>query len=48
VTLPFESLEDARARLLGLGGAVEVLAPQALRDSVLDYARQTVAIYKGR
>jgi predicted DNA-binding transcriptional regulator YafY len=45
LTLPFETLEDARARLLGFGGAVEVLAPPALRDSVQDYARQIVALY---
>lgn len=45
MSLVFESLEEARARLLGLGGAVEVLAPPELRDSILDYARQTVARY---
>jgi predicted DNA-binding transcriptional regulator YafY len=43
--LPFETLEDARARILAFGGAVEVLGPPALRDSVLDYARQIVALY---
>ena len=45
LTLSFETLEEARDRLLGFGGAVEVLAPRALRASVADYAAQTVALY---
>lgn len=45
LTLPFETLEAARERILGLGRAVEVLEPQALRDSVLDYATQIVSLY---
>jgi predicted DNA-binding transcriptional regulator YafY len=43
--LAFESLEAARSRLLSLGAAVEVLAPAALRDSLLDFATQIVALY---
>ncbi len=43
--LPFESLEVARARLLGFGRGVEVLAPYALRRSIQDYAEQIVALY---
>jgi predicted DNA-binding transcriptional regulator YafY len=43
--LPFESLEAARNRMLGFGRAVEVLEPQALRLSVLDFATQIVALY---
>lgn len=43
--LPFESLEAARARLLGFGAAVEVLAPYALRRSMADYAEQIVKRY---
>ena len=31
VDLPFESFDEARERLLGLGRAVEVLEPEALR-----------------
>jgi predicted DNA-binding transcriptional regulator YafY len=46
--LPFESFETARTRLLGLGQAVEVLAPEPLRKSVLDYAEQIVKVYQGR
>lgn len=43
--LAFDSLEAARAALLGLGGGVEVLAPEALRRSVLDYAEQIAGVY---
>jgi predicted DNA-binding transcriptional regulator YafY len=45
LTLPFETLEDARSRILGWGRAVEVLEPSALRLSVADYAAQIVALY---
>ncbi len=45
LTLPFETLEDARRRILSLGGAVEVLEPPALRNSVLDFATQIVGLY---
>lgn len=45
LTVFFESLEEARDRLLAFGGAVEVLAPRALRASVADYAAQIVAVY---
>ncbi len=43
--LRFESLEAARARLLGFGRGVEVLDPPALRRSLLDLAEQVRAIY---
>ncbi|MFC2029799.1 helix-turn-helix transcriptional regulator [Chloroflexota bacterium] len=43
--LPFESLEEARLRLLGFGRAVEVLEPEVLRQSVADYAAQIVDLY---
>jgi predicted DNA-binding transcriptional regulator YafY len=46
LTLTFESLEAARARILGYGGAVEVLEPLALRRSVMDFAAQTLSRYK--
>jgi len=46
MTLPFESLEDARARLLALGATVEVLKPLALRMSLADFARQIVGLYE--
>jgi predicted DNA-binding transcriptional regulator YafY len=45
LTLPFETLEDARERILGFGRALEVLSPQALRNSVLDYATQILSLY---
>jgi predicted DNA-binding transcriptional regulator YafY len=40
-----ESFEEARARLLSLGGAVEVIEPEPLRRSVADYAEQIVRRY---
>ena len=45
VTLSFETLEEARDRILGFGRAVQVLEPEALRKSVLDFATQIVALY---
>jgi predicted DNA-binding transcriptional regulator YafY len=47
LNLAFESLEDARSKILGLGRSVEVLEPAALRRSVADYAQQTLSIYQG-
>ena len=44
--LSFETFEIARARILSYGGAVQVLEPEALRCSVLDFARQIVARYE--
>ncbi len=44
-TLPFESLEAARERILSFGGGVEVLEPPALRWSVQDFAAQIAALY---
>lgn len=45
LVLPFETFEAARTRVLGLGRAVEVLEPLALRESVMDFASQIVAFY---
>ena len=45
LTLPFETIWDARERILGFGRAVEVLEPEALRKSVIDFATQIVAFY---
>ncbi|RPI89139.1 MAG: WYL domain-containing protein [Chloroflexi bacterium] len=44
--LPFESFISARTRLLGLGRAVEVLEPETLRRSLIDFAEQIVGFYK--
>jgi hypothetical protein len=38
----------ARDRLLGFGRAIEVLAPEPLRLSLVDFARQIVDLYAGR
>lgn len=46
LTLPFETLDEARRRILGFGRAVEVLEPQALRESVADFARQILDLYE--
>jgi predicted DNA-binding transcriptional regulator YafY len=46
LTLHFEGLWAARNRLLGFGRAVEVLEPEPLRLSMLDYARQIVDLYE--
>jgi predicted DNA-binding transcriptional regulator YafY len=45
LTLTFDSFESARVRILGYGGAAEVLEPLALRRSVQDFARQTLGRY---
>ncbi len=47
LTLSFESLEAARERILSFGRAAEVLEPEALRRSVIDYAQQIVKYYGG-
>ncbi len=44
--LPFDSFVAARTRLLGLGRAVEVLEPESLRKSLIDFAEQIVGFYK--
>jgi predicted DNA-binding transcriptional regulator YafY len=43
--LRFDNLWDARNRLLACGRGVEVLEPDPLRLSILDYARQIVDLY---
>jgi predicted DNA-binding transcriptional regulator YafY len=45
LTLPFETLEEARTRILGFGRAVEVLEPLALRKSIVDFATQIAGFY---
>jgi predicted DNA-binding transcriptional regulator YafY len=43
--LSFESFEDARTRILGFGRAMEVLEPEPLRSSIIDFAEQIVGFY---
>jgi predicted DNA-binding transcriptional regulator YafY len=45
LSLTFESPETACRQLLGLGTAIEVLQPQALREKMLAAAREIVASY---
>jgi predicted DNA-binding transcriptional regulator YafY len=41
----FESLGDARMRILGLGPGVKIIEPDELRESVIETARAVVAAY---
>ena len=43
--LPFETFDDARKQILDFGRAVEVLEPEPLRQSVIDFAQQIVDFY---
>ncbi len=45
ITVSFGHFEQARRQILALGGAVEVLAPAALRASIADYAAQIAERY---
>ena len=45
ISVAFSSIEQARDALLGLGAAVEVLGPRALRLAIADAARRTAAVY---
>lgn len=45
IDVAFPRFEEARLRLLALGGAVEVIHPQALRASMADFAEQIMAPY---
>jgi hypothetical protein len=46
VDLVFEYEWEARSFVLGWGRAAEVIEPQALRLSVIDYAGQILAFYQ--
>jgi predicted DNA-binding transcriptional regulator YafY len=45
LNLNFEYFEQARSELLGLGGAVEVIYPIALKYSIQDFAEQILKVY---
>ena len=45
VRMSFESESQARERMLGMGGAAEVIAPVALRKSLVDFAAQVLSRY---
>ena len=45
--LAFRTFREARTSILGLGGAVEVLQPEPLRESVRDFASRIVDLYDG-
>jgi predicted DNA-binding transcriptional regulator YafY len=46
--LVFESIKEARNYLLGFGTSLEVLEPEVLRQSIIDYARQIITLYSKR
>ena len=48
VSMPFSSFFEARRMLLSFGRAAQVLEPEQLRLSVLDYAQQIVAFSQER
>ena len=48
IQLFFESLEAARDRVLSMGRAAEVIEPDALRLTVMDFAAQIVDLYGHR
>lgn len=45
LTLTYETLQSARTSILGLGTNVEVLEPEELRESVVDFATRIVSFY---
>ena len=45
LTLPFQSLPEARTHILGFGDQAEVLAPAELRQSIIGYATQVLTAY---
>lgn len=45
-SLTFDNFYSARTQLLGLGGAIEVLEPLALRLSLIDFAEQALSVYR--
>jgi predicted DNA-binding transcriptional regulator YafY len=45
VRLTTGSFEAARTRILGWGRSARVLEPRALRESIIDYAQQTLHTY---
>lgn len=45
VEVRFDSINQARASLLPWGGAVEVVGPEALRRTMIDYAEQALSRY---
>lgn len=46
VALQFFGFDEARRTILGMGGAARVLAPDALRHAVQDYAEQVLKHYQ--
>jgi predicted DNA-binding transcriptional regulator YafY len=45
VRMAFDSLEQARGRIMSFGGGAEVIEPLPLRRSIEDYAQQILKVY---
>jgi predicted DNA-binding transcriptional regulator YafY len=48
VTIWFDDMYQAREKILSMGNAAEVLEPEALKLSVIDFAKQIIEYYQGR
>ena len=48
VTILYDNFFRARESILNFGRAAEVVEPEVLRLSVIDYARQIIALYQER
>jgi len=46
VRIYFDNLDQARTQILGLGNAIEVIQPEALRISIIDYAKNIDNLYR--
>ena len=46
VRIYFDNLNQARTQILGLGNAIEVIQPEALRKSIIDYAKNIDNLYQ--
>jgi predicted DNA-binding transcriptional regulator YafY len=46
IMLDYESFEEARNSILGFGSAAQIIEPQSLRMSVIDFAQQITKFYE--
>ena len=46
VRIYFDNLHQARTQILGFGSAIEVIQPESLRNSVIDYANNIKKLYE--
>jgi predicted DNA-binding transcriptional regulator YafY len=48
VKIEFDNFSQARECILSMGGAAEVIEPEALKRSVVDFAQQIINFYQGK